>query len=167
MSESHQRQLLLFGENSKKFMDNFSGEFHRGYTLCLKRQFGTKRVNANVVYQQYISEKDHTHMNATKWLTLGDYVQHLGRIGACHVEQTEKGWFITYIDRDPEAMRRQEEIQKKQKLEVDDRDRQRRFLEQQMERDRESAPSQKVSEATELRKKEDDGKLLFDAFWCV
>jgi len=64
-------------------------------------------------------------------------------------------------------MRRQEEIQKKQKLEVDDRDRQRRFLEQQMERDRESAPSQKVSEATELRKKEDDGKLPFDAFWCV
>lgn len=158
MSEAHQRQLLLFGENSKKFMDNFSGTFHREYMLCLKRRFGTKRVNANVVYQEYISEKDHIHMNSTKWLTLSDYVQHLGKIGACHVEQTEKGWFITYIDRDPEAMRRQEEIQKKQKLEVDDRERQKRFLEQQMERNKESSANLKVSEATELERKEDDGK---------
>lgn len=160
MSEAHQRQLLLFGDNSKKFLDNFSGTFHREYMLCLKRRFGTKRVNANVVYQEYISEKDHTHMNSTKWLTLSDYVQHLGKIGACHVEQTEKGWFITYIDRDPEAMRRQEEIQKKQKLEVDDRDRQKRYLEQQMERNRESSANLKVAEATELERKEDDGKLI-------
>lgn len=153
-SESHQRQLLLFADNSKKFMDEFSGTFHREYITTLKRRFGTKRVNANIVYQEYISEKDHIHMNSTKWLTLSDYVQHLGRTGVCHVEQTEKGWFITYIDRDPEVMRRQEEIQKKQKLDLDDRDRQQRFIEKQMERAKETS-SLKEHEATELVKNED------------
>lgn len=154
-SESHQRQLLLFADNSKKFMDSFSGEFHRGYTTTLKRRFGTKRINANIVYQEYIHDKDHVHMNATKWLTLGDYVQHLGRTGVCVVEQTEKGWFVTYIDRDPETMRRQEEIQKKAKLDLDDRERQKIFLEKQMEKAKESGVP-KQHEATELKKSEDE-----------
>lgn len=138
-------------------MDSFSGEFHRGYTTTLKRRFGTKRINANIVYQEYIHDKDHVHMNATKWLTLGDYVQHLGRTGVCVVEQTEKGWFVTYIDRDPETMRRQEEIQKKAKLDLDDRERQKIFLEKQMEKAKESGVP-KQHEATELKKSEDEGK---------
>ncbi len=155
-SESHQRQLLLFADNSKKFMDEFSGTFHRGYTLCLKRRFGTKRVNANIVYQEYISDKDHVHMNSTKWLTLSDYVQFLGRTGVCVVDQTEKGWFVTYIDRDPEVMRRQEEIQKKAKLDLDDRERQKIFLERQIEKGKEASGDVKVAEATELLKNEDE-----------
>ena len=31
-------------------------------------------------------------------------------IGHCVVDETPKGWYITYIDRDPEAIRRQEVI---------------------------------------------------------
>jgi DNA/RNA-binding protein KIN17 len=31
---------------------------------------------------------------------------HLGREGLCEVTETEKGWFITYIDRDPEVLAR-------------------------------------------------------------
>lgn len=153
-SEAHQRQLLLFGENSQKFMDEFSGTFHREYMTTLKRRFGTKRVNANIVYQECIHEKDHIHMNSTKWLTLSDYVQYIGKIGACVVEQTEKGWFVTYIDRDPEVMRRQEEIQKKTKLDLDDRDRQKKFLDQQIEKDKESG-NYKQHEATDLQKNDD------------
>ena len=59
MSESHQRQLLLFGENSNKFMDEFSAEFHREYLNSLRRRFGTKRVSANLVYQEYINDRNH------------------------------------------------------------------------------------------------------------
>lgn len=136
-------------------MDDFSGTFNREYINTLKRRFGTKRVNANIVYQEYISEKDHIHMNSTKWYTLSDYVQHLGRQGICVVDQTEKGWFVTYIDRDPETMRRQEEIQKKNKLETDDRERQKRFLEKQMARARELGDAPK-HEATDLIRNEDE-----------
>jgi DNA/RNA-binding protein KIN17 len=61
-------------------MDEFSGEFNREYINTLKRRFGTKRVHANIVYQEYINDRNHIHMNATKWLTLTDYVQYLGLI---------------------------------------------------------------------------------------
>ena len=61
---------------------------------------------ANQVYQEYISDKVHLHMNATKWPTLTDFVKHLGKESLCEVSETEKGWFITYIDRDPEMLAR-------------------------------------------------------------
>lgn len=155
MSESHQRQLLLFADNSSKFMDDFSREFNTEYLNTLKRRFGTKRVNANIVYQELIADRHHIHMNATKWLTLTDYVQYLGRQGHCIVDQTEKGWFVTYIDRDPEALRRQEEIEKKRKLDIDDRQRQQIYLEKQMEKDKQKGPIQSA-EPTELKKSENE-----------
>lgn len=57
MSESHQRQLLLFADNASKYIDQFSKEFCDGYLELLRRQFGTKRVNANKVYQDYIANR--------------------------------------------------------------------------------------------------------------
>ena len=69
-------------------------------------RYGTKRVAANQVYQEYISDKLHLHMNATKWPTLTDFVKHLGKESLCEVQETEKGWFITYNDRDPEMLAR-------------------------------------------------------------
>jgi hypothetical protein len=65
---------LLFADNSKKFMDSFSSEFHNEYINTLKRRFNTKRVHANIVYQEYINDRNHIHMNSTRWLTLTDYV---------------------------------------------------------------------------------------------
>lgn len=40
MSESHQRQLLLFADNAGKYIDQFSKEFADGYVELLKRQYG-------------------------------------------------------------------------------------------------------------------------------
>lgn len=57
----------------------------------LRSTFGTKRVRANEVYQEYIRDKMHTHMNSTKWHTLTNFVIYLGKSGKCHVDQTEKG----------------------------------------------------------------------------
>lgn len=94
MSESHHRQLLLFAENAHRYMDQFSREFSEGYLNLLKRQFGTRRVPANRVYQEYISDRGHIHMNATQWLTLTAFVKWLGRTGQCVVDETEKGLSI-------------------------------------------------------------------------
>ena len=68
---------------------------------------GTKRVHCNIVYQEYVAERDHTHMNATQWETLTEFVKWLGREGHCVVDETPKGWFVTYIDKDPEVIARQ------------------------------------------------------------
>jgi len=49
-------------------------------------------------------------MNATIWNTLTDFVKYLGKEGICEVEETEKGWFIKWIDRRPETLARQVHI---------------------------------------------------------
>lgn len=67
-------------------------------------RFGTKRVRANQVYQEFIADKHHLHMNATRWVTLTEFVKHLGRTGVARVDETEKGWFIAWIDSSPKAL---------------------------------------------------------------
>lgn len=42
---------------------------------------GTKRVHNNIVYNEYISDREHIHMNSTKWETLTDFTKWLGREG--------------------------------------------------------------------------------------
>jgi DNA/RNA-binding protein KIN17 len=136
MSESHQRQMSLFAERPGKFLDTFSQEFESTFMEVLKRRFGTKRVSANLVYQEYISDRHHTHMNATTWVTLTGFVQHLGKSGKCMVEETPKGWYIQYINRDPDVIARQEALAKKERMDLDDEERtqmliERRILESQ------------------------------------
>ena len=77
--------------------------------------------------------------------------------GICIVDETEKGWFVTYIDRDPETLRRQEEIERKKKLDLDDRERQQIFLDKQMERNKDDI---KQTEATDLIKSENESKNI-------
>lgn len=157
-SESHQRQLLLFADNSGKYIHSFSKEFSDGYVELLRRRFGTKRVSANKVYQEYISHKDHLHMNATKWLTLSDYVKHLGRTGVCIADETEKGWYVTYIDRSPEVLERQEKAARKEKQDKDDEERHMEHIRQQIERDAKASSSKQV-EYTEITRTDDSEKI--------
>jgi DNA/RNA-binding protein KIN17 len=72
--------------------------------ILTKYRFGTKRVAANRVYQEYIADKQHLHMNATRWVTLTEFVKHLGRSGIARVDETEKGWFLAWIDSSPKAL---------------------------------------------------------------
>lgn len=54
--------------------------------------------------------------------------------GKCVVDHTEKGWFITYIDRDPETIARAEAIAKKAKMDKDDEERMLDFVQKQAEK---------------------------------
>ncbi|KRX46454.1 UTP--glucose-1-phosphate uridylyltransferase [Trichinella murrelli] len=161
-SESHQRQLLLFAESPGRFLGQYSGEFKKGFLDILTRQFGTKRVKANTVYQEYIKDRNHVHMNSTCWFTLTGFVNYLGRTGICKVDQTEKGWFIQYIDRSLEE--RREKMAKKVKMDMDDEERMRDVIMKQAERARErlkeSGELEEEASYSEL-KKSDDQKIEF------
>lgn len=91
----------------------------------------------NQVYQEYIQDKNHLHMNATRFLSLTEFAKHLGKTGVCHVDETEKGWFISWIDNSPRALARAEANQKKERGEMDDEMRQRKLIQEQIERARE------------------------------
>ena len=106
-SESHLRQMLVVGESAGKHISDFSSQLQHDFVQLLSRRFGTKRVKANNVYQEFIQDKNHLHMNATRWVTLTEFVKHLGRTGIARVDETEKGWFIAWIDNSPKALAKQ------------------------------------------------------------
>lgn len=166
MSESHQRQLLLASENPTKFMDYFSDEFRSDFLELLRRRFGTKRVHNNIVYNEYISHREHIHMNSTQWETLTDFTKWLGREGFCKVDETPKGWYIQYIDRDPETIRRQEEQARKKKQELDDEERSARMIEEQVRKGREGKDTDEAPVYTELKRESEEEKVAFNLGAC-
>ncbi|KAE8616611.1 hypothetical protein XENTR_v10008844 [Xenopus tropicalis] len=161
MSESHQRQLLLASENPQQFMDYFSDEFRTEFLELLRRRFGTKRVHNNIVYNEYISHREHVHMNATQWETLTDFTKWLGRAGYCKVDETPKGWYIQYIDRDPETIRKQQEQEKKKKQDLDDEERTAKFIEEQVKKGLE-VTEQNTPTYTELSRQNEEEKVAFN-----
>lgn len=125
-------------------------EFHSGFISTLRRGFGTKRVLANTVYCEYIKDRDHVHLNATRWVAVAGYVRWLGsqgkqsedlmedfgriffQLGICEIEQTEKGWYVTLIDKDAESVRREMDSEKKEKMELDDEQRRQQLIAEQV-----------------------------------
>ncbi len=154
-SESHLRQMIVVGENAGRHIADFSAQFQSEFVRLLSRRcvcrtssshtfcefliivlkrFGTKRVKANNVYQEYIQDKNHLHMNATRWVTLTEFIKGLGRAGIAHVDETDKGWFIAWIDRSPKALEKQEASIKKERATMNDEQRERLLISEQIER---------------------------------
>lgn len=131
-SESHQRQMLIVASNPHKFTSGYSQMFENDFMAILRQRHTTKRIRANVVYNEYIANKTHVHMNATRWTTLSGFVQYLGKTGKCVVDETEKGWFIQYIDRDPQKIARKKELEMMEKHRVDHEARARQFIAKQV-----------------------------------
>jgi len=101
-------------------------------------------------------------MNATKWVTLTGFIQYLGKSGKCTVDETEKGWYITWIDRDPETIARQEASQKAEKLKKDDEEKNADFILKQVALDRkrkEGTVEDRQPEYTELVRTSEDQKI--------
>lgn len=48
------------------------------------------------MYNEFIANRHHVHMNSTKWYTLTEFVKHLGRTGKCVVEETPKGLVASF-----------------------------------------------------------------------
>lgn len=108
MSESHQRQALVVSENPEKFVSEFSKQFMDGFMYIVKTRYRTKRILANTVFQEYIKERDHIHLNGTRWTSLTEFAYWLAENNIVKVEESERGVLITYVDNDPETLRRQE-----------------------------------------------------------
>jgi DNA/RNA-binding protein KIN17 len=66
--------MRLVLDNPNKIIGEYSKEFEKGYVDILARKYRNKIVDSNKVYGQYISDKSHTHMNATKWTTLTGFI---------------------------------------------------------------------------------------------
>jgi DNA/RNA-binding protein KIN17 len=139
-SESHVRQMQLIGEDPRKAINDFSNQFLKDFIQLLRTGHGEKKVNVNHFYQEYISNKQHIHMNATRWNSLTEFAKYLGREGLCRVDEDEKnegragasGLMISWIDNSPEALRRQEAARKRERQDRGDEEREQRLIEAQI-----------------------------------
>ena len=61
--------MELFAQNPEHYLDELSNEFETNFLTLLGRRFNTTKVDANKVYNEFIQDKEHMHMNATKWET--------------------------------------------------------------------------------------------------
>ncbi|KAI9799679.1 MAG: hypothetical protein M1825_004414 [Sarcosagium campestre] len=154
-SESHVRQMLLVGEDPRKHIQDFSNQFQRDFLQLLRTAHGEKQVHINHFYQEYIANKEHVHMNATKWPSLTEFAKHVGREGLCRVDDNDKGLHIAWIDNSPEALRRQDAIRKKERQDKGDEEREQRLIREQVERARLDA---QVKQHTEVDG--DDAQIL-------
>mmetsp|Transcript_11650 Transcript_11650/g.22096 ORF Transcript_11650/g.22096 Transcript_11650/m.22096 type:complete len:399 (+) Transcript_11650:275-1471(+) len=160
MSDSHQRQMTVFGHNPDRVIDGYSEMFLESFVNHLKTAHRHARIAAHVVYNEYINDKHHTHMNSTKWTSLTEFVQHLGKEGICKVEDTPKGWFITLHVNNPFENIAKEKLLKRDRAEQDEEEREARALEEQVQRAHKHAKVELV-EHTELKREEGDEKLAF------
>ena len=57
-SESHVRQVLLIGEDPKKYIEDYSKQFIDNFITLLRTTHGEKKVQVNQFYQQVIQDKE-------------------------------------------------------------------------------------------------------------
>ncbi len=143
----------------------FSADFLGGFLQILRLSYAGQRVSANKVYQDYISDRNHTHMNATRWHTLSGFVQWLGKTGYCKIDFVEEKnqWFLEYVDNSPETLQRKAEQEKLKKARKDDMERQQDAIAEMVERGKqreiEKGLLKTESVATELQRTESDAPI--------
>ncbi|KAI0457949.1 domain of Kin17 curved DNA-binding protein-domain-containing protein [Xylaria acuta] len=151
MSESHVRQMLIIGEDPKKHIEDFSRQFLKDFTQLLRTSHGEKSVHLNQFYNNYISNKEHIHMNATKWPNLTEFAKHLGREGICRVEETDKGIHVAWIDDSPDALRRKEAVRRKEMQDKGDEEREQRMIREQIRRAEKRAAARGQDDKDDLK----------------
>jgi len=77
------------------------------------------------------------------------------------VDETDEGWFITYIDRDPATIELEEKMRKKEKAEKDDKEREMDFLQRQIREGQKKESTEKPAQDDSKKEliREEDGKL--------
>jgi len=77
------------------------------------------------------------------------------------VDETDEGWFITYIDRDPATIELEEKMRRKEKAEKDDKEREMDFLQRQIREGQKKESTEKQPEDVNTKEliREEDEKL--------
>lgn len=167
-SESHVRNMMTIGEDPRKAINDFSRQFQRDFIQLLRTGHGEKNINANHFYQEYISNKEHVHMTATRWNSLTEFCKELGRQGIVRVNIDEKNeerggasaLMISWVDNSPENLRRQEALKKKERQDRGDEHREQKMIEEQIRRAREVQEYTGGEDVEEVHEEEDAAPAL-------
>lgn len=162
-SPSHRGRVSNLSEkgNGSSVIEEYSKTFKREFLRLLRINHGTKKINANKFYQEYIlNDKNHVHMNSTKWSSLTSFIKHLGTSGDIKVEQggnedDELNFDIKLIDKSSEAQLKLQLATKRERGLKTDEDIAMKLINEQIKRGKENekeAPTKVVESPKPLSK---------------
>jgi DNA/RNA-binding protein KIN17 len=99
--------MMTVGPKAGQTIADFSRQFQYEFVTLLRTRHQTNRVRANAVYNEYIQDKHHVHMNATRWVTLSGFIMTIGKAGIVKVDEDEKGLWVTWVDSSPKTLAKQ------------------------------------------------------------
>lgn len=118
-SPSHTHRANDLGESGKasQVVQNYSNTLKSDFLRMLRVNHGTKSIDANKFYQEYIlSDKHHVHMNATRWSSLTSFIKYLGENGLVKITETgsdygssEPSLDILFINHNDPAQRKRQD----------------------------------------------------------
>lgn len=117
-SKSHLENMKRIAEQGvSKHIDGYSSMFEESFMQLLSTRYcGSGAVLSNEVYQDFIRDRDHVHMNATMWESLTEFVRYLEKEGKVLVTlDPRERIMIEYVNTDAGAKRIKEEIARKKR----------------------------------------------------
>ena len=100
-SEHHKLMMSQFRPDQHSIIRQNSEEFKNQFLNLLKRKYPNQEVLANNVYVQVISDKNHQHMNSTRWESVRGFCTEMAERGIINMRMTERGPVIKYVEKDP------------------------------------------------------------------
>lgn len=125
--------MKIFSENPGRMVAGYSREFESSFLSLLRVRGPKQKVFANQIYQEMIKDRNHVHMKATCWTTLSGFVQYLGKTGKAIIEEAPRGWYITYVETDPDVLEKQRKARDLEKMELDEQQRNERRVQKQVD----------------------------------
>ncbi|CEP60745.1 Rts2p LALA0_S01e17986g [Lachancea lanzarotensis] len=99
---------------------NYTEQFEKDFLRLLRLSHGEKKIDANKFYNEFIQDRDHVHMNATKYTSLTKFILHLSKTGKIRLHNIEGDEdsidvesgkiMMSYIDSSFENMLRQNKV---------------------------------------------------------
>lgn len=142
---SHTGRIENLSKDGKghSVVNQFLADFERDFLRLLRINHGTKKINANKFYQEYIlHDRDHVHMNATRWSSLTSFVKHLGQTGKVRVESADSDEEFNLVIRLVDALK--PDFKPKTDMGRSEEEEQERFLQKQVELGKKMAEEAKL-----------------------
>lgn len=73
------RNIEAIGSNLGRALQDFSQQFQSDFLTLLRITHREKALHAKRFYQTYIADRNHIHLNVTRWHSLTDFIKWLGR----------------------------------------------------------------------------------------
>lgn len=155
--------MKIFASNPGKMMSNYGKQFESGM-MSIIRMRARKRVSTNTIYQEYIKDPHHVHLKATHWTSVIGFCRYLAKTNRVTLEETDKGNYITYLDKDPLKLARQKAMRDKEVMDISEQEKIERRVQRQLEYAKstlDSSTEESTAESNLLQRPSDEKSLAF------